>query len=284
VKPEPVGLRVDLGFGPVADFTASNSTFTDPNPGNNTAGEVLKHFQQAYASFALSKSLTLDFGKFVTSAGAEVIEAKGNWNYSRSFLFNYAIPLTHTGLRLTAPVSSALTVQAMLVNGWDQVFDDNRGKTLGLSVTFNAPTGTTLIFNGMAGPETNPGNENWRFLADIVATQPLGPITLMANFDYGHQGGADWWGIAGYGRIALVSLLNLSLRGELFKDANGFRLIPGVDTRVEEFTITGGFPIGNNGELRAEFRGDFSSPGIYAVGTDTVSSQFQLLAAALAWF
>jgi hypothetical protein len=28
----------------------------------------------------------MDFGKFVTSAGAEVIEAKDNWNYSRSLL------------------------------------------------------------------------------------------------------------------------------------------------------------------------------------------------------
>jgi len=34
----------------------------------------------------------MDLGKFVTSAGAEVIEAKDNWNYSRSLLFVNAIP------------------------------------------------------------------------------------------------------------------------------------------------------------------------------------------------
>ena len=32
--------------------------------------------------------LTLDFGKFYTTAGAEVIEANKNWLYSRSILFN----------------------------------------------------------------------------------------------------------------------------------------------------------------------------------------------------
>jgi hypothetical protein len=31
----------------------------------------------------------------VTYFGAEVIEAIDNPNYSRSFLFNYAIPFTH---------------------------------------------------------------------------------------------------------------------------------------------------------------------------------------------
>ena len=39
----------------------------------------------------------MDFGKFVTSAGAEVIESKDNWNYSRSLLFAYAIPYWHFG-------------------------------------------------------------------------------------------------------------------------------------------------------------------------------------------
>ena len=33
---------------------------------------------------AKAKGFEVDFGKFVTSAGAEVIESYSNWNYSRS--------------------------------------------------------------------------------------------------------------------------------------------------------------------------------------------------------
>ena len=45
--------------------------------------------------------LRFDVGKFVTSMGYELIEGYDgyNTNYSRSLLFNYAIPLTHTGVK-----------------------------------------------------------------------------------------------------------------------------------------------------------------------------------------
>ena len=67
--------------------------------------------QQAYLTAVLpvGAGLTVDVGKFVTHMGNEVIESKDNWNYSRSFLFAYAIPYYHTGIRLTYPLASTLS-------------------------------------------------------------------------------------------------------------------------------------------------------------------------------
>ena len=62
--------------------------------------------EQAYGEIALPGNLTLDFGKFTTTAGAEVIEANKNWLYSRSFLFN-VIPFVHTGVRATSRSTTA---------------------------------------------------------------------------------------------------------------------------------------------------------------------------------
>ena len=45
----------------------------------------------------LGKGLQINVGKFVTPAGAEVIETKDNWNYSRGLLFALAIPYFHFG-------------------------------------------------------------------------------------------------------------------------------------------------------------------------------------------
>lgn len=283
IKPEPAGLRIDLGFGPVADITASS-------PGV----EVWKHVIQAYGSFAIGGTtpLTLDVGKFVTAAGAEVIEAKANWNYSRSFLFGYAIPFTHTGLRLTAPVSSALTLQLMLANGWDNAIDNNAGKTIGLSGTFVAPFGTTFILNFFAGPEPQMGAGNpWRLLVDAVVSQTVGRLSLSANIDWGHQNDFNWWGVAGYARMAVSSAMNLSLRGEIFQDLEGFRLILpngmpiGQKTTVGEATVTAGFPIGANAELRAEARFDFAGTNVYTYDPGNVKKfQATLTGAALVWF
>ena len=58
-----------------------------------------------------------DYGQFVTSAGAEVIESSSNWNYSRSILFAWAIPYYHFGAKATIPITKTFTAGSA-VAGW----------------------------------------------------------------------------------------------------------------------------------------------------------------------
>ena len=122
--PDPVGFRVDLGFGKAFDGIHSS----EPSGSNG----FLRNIEQAYVSVKSKKGYEADFGQFVTSAGAEVIESKDNWNYSRSILFAWAIPYYHFGLRTILPVSSHFTGGVQVVNGWNNVEDNNTGKTLGV--------------------------------------------------------------------------------------------------------------------------------------------------------
>jgi hypothetical protein len=280
VKPEPVGLRVDIGFGHVADVTASDLGQPD------AAG--IRPVQQAYLTFAVPTRVpfTIDVGKFVSSAGAEVIEANRNWNYSRSYMFGYATPYTLTGLRATVSVTPRLTLQALVVNGWDVVFDNNGAKTYGLSASYAAATGTTVTFNGLAGIETVGNAPPWRLLADVVVAQKLGRADFMLNADFAREGSARWYGVAAYARLAVATHLNLALRGELFADPQGVRLLGGANqnTRIEAVTLTAGIPIGRNAELRAEAHVDFSNQPLFPVDTEMTKRQLELLAAALAWF
>jgi hypothetical protein len=72
-----------------------------PRTSFNASGSATwRHIQQAYLT-ATKDKLTFDFGKFVTPLGAEVIETKDNWNYTRGLLFTWAIPFTHLGARAT---------------------------------------------------------------------------------------------------------------------------------------------------------------------------------------
>src|SRR5207237_451145 len=98
---DPIGFQVDLGFGRAFDIIAAG----EPNP------EATKNIEQAFVTFKppKGKGFQVDFGKFVTSAGAEVIESHSNWNYSRSILFAWAIPYYHFGLRVTQPIGSHFT-------------------------------------------------------------------------------------------------------------------------------------------------------------------------------
>jgi Putative beta-barrel porin-2, OmpL-like. bbp2 len=91
-----VSLQLDLGYGSVGTIINNSVDGGSPFVPTPIGGAFL--VEQAFGEISLPGNLTLDFGKFTTTAGAEVIEANKNWLYSRSLLFN-AIPLLHTGLR-----------------------------------------------------------------------------------------------------------------------------------------------------------------------------------------
>lgn len=275
--PEPVGFRLDLGFGSVADAT-SVELCTNCDPGvTTTVSEVYKHVEQAYASFKIG-AVTLDAGKFVTAAGAEVIEAKDNWNYSRSILFGYAIPFTHTGLRLTAPVED-FTLQASLVNAWDFVNDNNKYKTLGLSVGYKFPSSTQAILNAYLGPE-GATSSDWRWILDLVVSHSFSEMVgVKLNADYGKEDAGKWYGVAANAKWHLLPCFSLSGRLEYFGDPDGIRT--GSVAKYWEGTVTAGFPFSSNGEIRAEFRHDQADASVFAGGTSKGQNTVQL--AFLAW-
>lgn len=276
----PAGFRVDLGFGPVADLTSLETTTAGTPPVTVTGpSEVSKHVQQAYASFKLpgSRAIVVDAGKFVTTAGSEVIEAKDNWLYTRSILFGYAIPFTHTGVRLTAAMNDQLTLQAMVVNGWDVGFDNNKDKTFGASALYagNGLTGAANVLVGKDGSDV-------RVLADLVVGKKLGDkLAVNLNLDFGKEGDASWYGAAAMLRATVSRSLSLTARGEHFQDPDGART--GVaDGAFTEVTLGAGVPIGGNGELRFEGRVDLASDDVFDGGSS--STQATATAAALAWF
>jgi len=116
---------------------------------------TLSILQQAYltAILPVGSGLTVDVGKFVTHMGYEVIESKDNWNYSRSFMFAYAIPYYHTGARASYTFSSTFSAAVHFVNGWNSYIDNNRSTSLGLMLNYAVTPSTDIIFNGMDGFE-----------------------------------------------------------------------------------------------------------------------------------
>lgn len=189
---------------------------------------------EAYLSYIapLGKGLRFDFGKFVTYLGAEVIEAKDNFNYSRSFLFNYAIPFTHTGLKISYPFSESLNTSLYFVNGWDNTNDNNKGKTVGLSIGYILGEELILTFNCIYGPEQDDNTSNQRFLFDWIGIiKPVKNLSFILNADYGteekadlNKGDAQWYGISGIIKYDFNKFFSLSLRAEYFKDCDGLGL------------------------------------------------------------
>src|SRR3989475_4140775 len=113
---------------------------------------------QAYAQYA-GRELTLIAGKFATLHGTEVIWSPSNTNVSHSILFG-AIPFTHTGVRATWALSDTVSLIAGVNNGWDQVTDRNRDKTVELGATLNPIKPLSITLSGYSGSEPTSATTN----------------------------------------------------------------------------------------------------------------------------
>jgi hypothetical protein len=222
---------------------------------------------EAYLDYVapLGSGFKVRFGKFATYLGAEVIEAKDNFNYSRSFLFNYAVPFTHTGFMAGYKFSEAFTTYLYLVNGWDVSTDNNKGKTAGASFVLTPVDPLQLTFNFMYGPEQANNNSSNRFLFDwIGAFKATKKLTFMVNVDYGQEekdplnrgNESKWYGVAGYAKYDFTDFFSATIRGEYFDDKNGVRT--GIAQKLKEVTLTTEFKIVKNLFLRPEYRHDWS--------------------------
>lgn len=248
------GFRLDLDYGPTMAWVHGLE------PGGVT---IFQNIQQAYVSYLVPTakgSLQFDFGKWVTRHGAEVIETKDNWNYSRSLLFALSIPYYHMGVKMTYAPNDKVTVAADIMNGWNNVVDNNTGKTLGLMATYKPTPEFSVTSNYMGGPEQTGNNDDWRHMFDFTALYTASPqVSLMANYDYGHDAVGDgiaWQGVGGYLKYQPNSWFALIPRYEFLKDDDAF--MTGVSQDVQEFTLTAEFKHKDGVMMRVEYRGDFA--------------------------
>jgi hypothetical protein len=307
---DPVALQVDFGYGATGTIINSNNnvplpTGTTQIPGNFV---LLQAFGTITAMSQGPMALTFDFGKFYTTAGAEVIEANKNWLYSRSLLFN-VIPLVHTGARANLKVSDKLSLQLSVVNGWNNDPDNNAWKTVGVNATITINPMISIIPTVYIGKEATQGAGSTpgdtRILADVVVPITISDrIGLNVNVDYinapnflpigvappaplpSDDSGDYIVGVSVMGRFVLNDHAYLAARGEFVRTHLSFMGVS-ANNNMEEVTAMLGLPVGKNFELRPEIRGDFSSGDMgfdMAFAGGTKKNQFTGTLAALTFF
>ena len=150
-----VGYHIALGFGQAMNQINGG----DFGPGG-TEPNFAQNLKEAYLEYMapIGKGLQINVGKFVTPAGAEVIETKDNWNYTRGILFAWAIPYTHTGVSAKYAFNSKVALTGFLVNGWNNSSENNpvngnSGKTTGFSLALTPSSKFGIIENYLVGPE-----------------------------------------------------------------------------------------------------------------------------------
>ncbi len=288
---EPIGFHLDLGFGKGYEaFLGADST-------------SFSHLEQAYVAVKprSAHGFEADFGSFVTSSGAEVTEAKDNWNYSRSFLYALG-PFYHVGLRTSMPIGKSFTAGVQVVNGWNNCIDNNSGKTIGVTTLLTKPKfGFAGTYYG--GPENANTNVGYRNYFDSVLTlTPSSKLSAYIEYDYWQNRNAmqtspttyvatsldHIQGIATAARFQAASKVAFAGRYEYVADKSdaGGSLATASRQNLNEFTLTGEYKLHEGILARLEYRRDGSDIPYFNKGVDkaSVKNQSTLEVAVIAFF
>jgi len=257
---EGFGGLVNLTMGKDAQVTHS---FPD---GSDSTFDIT----QAFAQYA-SGPATVIAGKFGTLHGTEVIDSTGNANISRSILFG-SVPFTHTGVRGTYALNDMVSLIAGVNNGWDQLTDANRGKTLELGASLAPIKPLSIALSVYSGKEpTNGGaNDGTRTSFDGVASYAiLDPLSVGLEILAVSQDNTDgagtkqkYSGFAGYASYMFAPMYRGTVRVERLDDKDGLRFGTGGG-KYAEVTVTGAYLPADNFELRAEARMDRANSEVF---------------------
>jgi hypothetical protein len=247
----------------VAAGTEANGNYAPGYGYGATSSGTKFDLLQAYVQYISGKTTVLA-GKFVTLAGAEVAAPTGNTNVTRSLLFWYSEPVTHTGARVVYTASDTANFTFGLNNGWNAETSTGNGKTVevGMGLT---PSKTFALaaaaYYGDTDPSAHLGKKT---LVDVVATWTASAaVTVILNADWDQQdisgsSSASWYGAAAYVNWAINSTWRTSIRAEYLDDRDGFATGTTAENKVKEGTVTFGYAPSKNYEFRLEGRYDKS--------------------------
>ena len=175
------GFRARLNFGTDARFSRARTNF-QPGTDNNELD-----VQELYGEYIapIGNGLKIQAGKINTLIGYEVINAWENPNFSRSFMFGLSQAFTTTGIRFTYPVAKWGTVAIGLINGWDNIDDNNRGKSFEWKVDLTPHEKFGIAFFGSYGPEQSNGNASWRCSNRRWLSRVVHPGAMLRP--------SEWW-------------------------------------------------------------------------------------------
>src|SRR5665213_245250 len=261
-----IGGFVDVIAGTDAQILNENESLSKAGTGPSSASAV--DVRQAYLQYATGP-LTIIAGKFVTMAGAEVINPAQNTNFSRSLLFWELEPLDHTGLRATYAVTDIVSVSVGVNNGWNYTDVSTSGSKTGeFNATWTPNKIVSVAVTGYFGKDDVLFDGQKLSLIDVVGTYNVtSALTLMLNADFKQTSGngiagddatTHINGFAAYANYGINDSMRVSVRGEYLDYVGAGHALEG--------TLTFGYTPVKNFELRAELRYDKLSDGLVDSG------------------
>lgn len=235
---------------------------------------IFRNIYQASLSYnaPIGKGLLCEAGIYPSHVGFETFLSKDNWNYTRGWMGEFS-PYYQLGVKASYSFSNRWSGQIHILNGWQNIADNNGAKTAGTQVAFNAGR-FSASFNTLIGPELPNDERHLRYFGDFVGTYKVTPsMSIAVSVDRGRQrfstGTANWVGTSLWARYAFDERRAVATRIERFADSRN--AISGASQTLAGATVTYEYRPRKNLILKIEARSDRSTAPVFSIAIDSLS-------------
>jgi Putative beta-barrel porin-2, OmpL-like. bbp2 len=233
--------------------SVQSNYFGEPTTGNISGPSLGRLIQEAVVGVRLADQLWVDGGIFYSHMGMESWASRDNPVYTRSLVADYS-PYYQSGVKFTWTPSAKLTAQLDVVNGWQNISENNTGKAAGVRLDYAATSRSTLTYYNLF---SNEAGSRLRVFNGIGAKHTTGRVTLIGEFDLGSQsrpanvdGASTWYGWTAMARVQATPTVAVVGRLEGYTD------------RDQVIIATGTRTVGSNVVANPAFRGTGASFGV----------------------
>jgi len=224
-KSDNLRARVVPAFG---TFMTSNYS---SEPGS------MKYLLEANGGFRISnkKNIWMDLGILGSPYTNESAISKDHLMYTRSLAPEF-VPYYLCGIKTTFPLNEKLNFYLYLINGWQQIYDVNNGKSVGTQLEYRPNNNNLINWNTYVGDErvnsifSSSTNNRMRYFSDIYWLYNAGKKWAFTSCIYAgmqdvKQINGDlksfYWGQINFiSSFSFTDMISLAGRVEYFYDPN----------------------------------------------------------------
>ena len=269
VEAKVSGPRVRGRLALQAGTSVQSNYSGEPTVGTVSGPDLSRFIQEAVAGYAITPSLWIDGGIFFSHIGEEGFISRDNLTYTRSLSADYT-PYYESGVKLTWQATPTLSALLTVVNGWQNISENNQDKAVGARLDFAPSASTTFSYYDFFGNEAGSGL--LRAFNGVGVKSNLSNFAVQGNFDYGTQektagGHSAWWSSAWIGKLQLNPTVGVSARGEYYHDTDNVIVATSLPGGFKATTASLGLDVsplgGPRGLWRSELRGTWASEPIF---------------------
>lgn len=255
----------------------------------NLAAEprLLQRVYEANIGYRVTDKFSAEAGILPSHIGMESAISKDCWNLSRSLLAENS-PYYETGVKLNYTFSPKWTASVLLLNGWQNIKENNRRKAVGTQVQIKPDdkwmiSSSTFIGNEQPDSVAARLRVFHNFYATYVLTQKLNVAVLT---DMGKEGTVNWWSAAGIFQYRWSAQWKATARGEYYSDAGSVivKAYPLTGIQLQGYSLGVDFLPSKWIMMRSEAKYMNAEQAIFTRNGKQVPDGFSLLLSLSAWF